>query len=211
MMAVGNSRNGGFRTLGRLVFAALPVIGLGHAAWAGIESGIAAYDSGDYEKARRELQAVVDAGDPVAAYLLGRIYLAGQGIPRDVSEGMKWLRLAAERGEINATVQLAARYDHGVGVPQSDKEAFKWYRKAAERGSAVGQLNVGIMYATARATAVDLVEAHVWLNLATASLPPGEIRNSAAWLRDSITVQLNPAQVVKAHQLARDWKPSASK
>ena len=209
-MVVGRWDNCGFRTMRRIVFAGLSAIGFGHAAWAGLDSGVAAYDSGNYPRAYSELRGLADTGNPVAAYVLGRMYIAGQGVPRDSAEGMKWLRLAAEHGEPNAEIQLAARYEAGVGVPQSDEEAFLWYRKAAGRGSAVAQLHVGVMYAGGRGVAQDRVKAHVWLNLATASLPPGEIRNSAAWLRDSITVQLTPAQVVEAHRQARDWKPSAS-
>ena len=209
-MTVAHWSNCGRRTMRRIVFAGLSAIGFGHAAWAGLDSGVAAYDSGDYPRAYSELRGLADTGNPVAAYLLGRMYFAGQGVAQDSAEGLKWLRLAAERGEPNAEVQLAARYENGVGVPQGDEEAFRWYRKAADRGSAVAQLHVGVMFAGGRGVARDLVKAHVWLNLATAALPPGAIRNSAAWLRDSVTVQLTPAQVVEAHQQARDWKPSTS-
>ncbi|MBI1774041.1 MAG: sel1 repeat family protein [Proteobacteria bacterium] len=177
-------------------------------AWAGLESGVAAYDAGEYSTAYRELYPLAMREDPVAAYLLSRMYLAGQGMPQNSEEGLKWLRLAADRSEVAAQLQLGTRYEHGIGLAQSDAEAFRWYKKAADLGSPVGQLYVGMMYSNARGVTGNLVAAHMWLNLATAALPPGQIRNSAAKLRDSITARLSPEQLATAHGLARNWKPA---
>lgn len=206
----GSHRNGGSCLMRRILVAGLFTLGLSSAAWAGLDSGIAAYNNGDYATAYGELRSYAEGGHPFAAYLLGRMYLAGQGVARNQTEGIKWLRRAAEEGEPDAVLQLAARYENGVGVPQSDEEAFKWYQKAANRGLGPAQLHLGIMYASGRGVAADLINAHLWLNLATASFPPGELRNSAARLRDSITARLTPAQIATAHQLARAWKPIAS-
>ena len=42
-------------------------------------------------------------------------------------------------------------YAKGQGVPQDYAEAVKWYRKAAEQGERLRPVNLGFMYATARA------------------------------------------------------------
>ncbi len=191
----------------RVVTMALVLATLGQAAAAGLESGIAAYDAGEYGVAHGELLPLASKGDRVAAYLLSRMYFAGQGRTRNTDEGIKWLRRAAESGEPVAQIQLGARYDYGLGLPQSDTDAFAWYRKAADQGSAIAQLYIGIMYNDGRGVSGDLVAAHMWLNLATAALPPGQIRNSAAQLRDAVTARLTPSQVSEAHRLARDWRP----
>ncbi len=53
----------------------------------------------------------------------------------------------------------------------------------------------------------DYVQAHKWLNIAVASLPPGEGRDKAIKYRDFVEGQMTPAQVAEAKRLAREWKP----
>jgi uncharacterized protein len=191
----------------RLIVIAVSLLFLAQPARADLEGAIAAYDAGEYAAAYRELYPLAVNENPQAAYLVARMHLAGQGQTQNIAEGLKWLRLAAERGELAAQVQLATRYELGLGVAQDDGEAFRWYKHAAELGSPVGQLYVGLAYSNGRGAERDLVVAHMWLNLATAALPPGQIRTSAARLRDSVTARLAPEEVTMAHEMARAWKP----
>ena len=46
----------------------------------------------------------------------------------------------------------------------------------------------------------------MWSNLAAANLS-GEERTAAERQRDFIATKLSPDQLVKAQQMARDWKP----
>ncbi|MFK8014869.1 MAG: tetratricopeptide repeat protein [Gammaproteobacteria bacterium] len=58
-----------------------------------------AYDRGDYARAYRILtKSLVWRGDKYAQYLLGVMYLNGQGVRADPARGVAWLQLAAERG-----------------------------------------------------------------------------------------------------------------
>jgi TPR repeat protein len=192
----------------RFITAALLLVVLWRPAWAGLESGVAAYDSGDHVAAYRELYPLAERGNAVAAYVVSRMLFAGHGVSRNAEAALKWLRIAAEKGEPNAQTQLAMRYDLGFGLPQSHADAFVWYKRAADQGLPTAQVHIGIMYSEGRGVAADLVLAHMWLNLGAATLPPGTIRNSAARLRDAITAQLTPEQMAAAHRLARDWRPT---
>src|SRR5262245_34642926 len=185
-----------------LLAAALP-------ARADMASAVAAYNAGEFSAAYRELYPLAVQENPQAAYLVARMNLAGQGVPQNTQEGLKWLRMAASHDEVEAQVQLGMRYELGLGVTQDDAEAFRWYKRAAELGSPVAQLNLGVVYSNGRGVAADLVVSHMWLNLATAALPPGQIRSSAAKLRDSVTARLTPEEVIMAHEMARAWKPVA--
>ncbi|MSP49519.1 MAG: sel1 repeat family protein [Alphaproteobacteria bacterium] len=184
------------------------VMAMWRPALAGLESGVAAYDGGNYTVAYGELLPLAERGDAAAAYIVSRMLFAGQGAAANTDTALKWLRLAAEKGEPNAQAQLAIRYDLGIGLAQSDADAFAWYARAARKGEANAQLHLGIMHSNGRGVAADLVLAHMWLNLSAATLPPGPIRNSAVKLRDAVTAQLTPAQVAAAHRLARDWRPT---
>ncbi|WP_405222982.1 tetratricopeptide repeat protein [Lentisalinibacter sediminis] len=58
-----------------------------------------AYQEGDYERAFRIWRKdLVEIGDKYAQYMVGYLYLTGQGTERDVARAYAWYRLAAERG-----------------------------------------------------------------------------------------------------------------
>ncbi len=46
------------------------------------QKGAAAYESGDYATALRELEPLAEQGDARAQYNLGWIYAEGRGVPR---------------------------------------------------------------------------------------------------------------------------------
>jgi len=56
----------------------------------------------------------------------------------------------AEAGDAEAQTDLGFMYANGLGVPQDYTEALKWYRKAVAQGYALGQNNLGVMYAEGR-------------------------------------------------------------
>ncbi|WP_434712598.1 sel1 repeat family protein [Rhizobium sp. YTUHZ045] len=59
---------------------------------------------------------------------------------------------------------------------------------------------MGLMYATGRGCAVDLVAAHKWLNIAAIK---GNDR--AAELRADVAAAMNKMQLVEALRAAREW------
>ncbi len=79
--------------------------------------------------------------------------------------------------------------------------ALKELRPLAEQGDAMGQANLGLMYAKGHGVPQDDVQAHMWLNLAA-------VRGleTARTLRDRLAEKMTPAQLVDAERLAREWK-----
>jgi len=87
-------------------------------------------------------------------FRLGVMYANGQGVAKDYTEALKWVRLAVEqgharalkwyrkaakRGDATAQYNLGEMYERGQGVTQNNAEAIKWYRKAAKQGSAFAE------------------------------------------------------------------------
>ena len=199
------------RALSRLLLAGLCVVCLALPARAelaqGLAPGLAAYQHGEYLQAFRQLDPLAIGGDPVAQYMVARMYLAGQGVPRDAADGLRWLRKAAHSGLASAEYQLAARYQFGIDLPQDYARAAAWYRKAADRGFAAAQFRLGILYMNGLGVARNPIAAHMWLNLAIAQLPPGPLRDAAAKLREDLALKMSAAQVAQAQLLAREWRP----
>jgi TPR repeat protein len=97
-------------------------------------------------------------------------------------------------------------FESGKGMAPNYAEAVKWYTMAAEKGDTRAQLALGYLLADGKAGTPNLVSAHMWTNLAAAQLSGAE-RKAAEQQRDYLASKLKPDELVKAQQLARDFKP----
>ncbi len=85
-------------------------------------------------------------------------------------------------------------------MPEDDAEAVRWYRLAADQGHALGQLNLGSMYALGDGVPQDDVLAYMWLNLSAAQ------GNEGAQASKEIIVQrMTREQIAEAQRLSREW------
>ena len=73
---------------------------------ADLQKGLAAWNSGDYATALRELKPLAEQGDAYAQNNLGSMYESGHGVPQDNKTAVKWYRLAAEQGDADAQKEL---------------------------------------------------------------------------------------------------------
>lgn len=62
------------------------------------EAGAQAYYRNDYVEALRLLRLAADQGHADAQFMVGGMYANGQGTPRDLVEGYKWISLSAASG-----------------------------------------------------------------------------------------------------------------
>ena len=115
-------------------------------AGADMASATRLFEKKDYPAALLATRPLADAGDIDAQYNLGVIYDKGLGTTRNVTEAIKWYRLAAERGQPAAQFNLGIMYQHGeVGDPDST-EAARWFLRAADNGIVEAQYGIAVMY-----------------------------------------------------------------
>jgi TPR repeat protein len=95
-------------------------------------------------------------------------------------------------------------YAKGDGVAQDGEEAVHWFREAADQGDASGQLNLAMAYWLGLGVPKDLIEAYLW-----ATLSADQHNEEAQELQAAILKDMAPAQVSRAHRLARAWKAKA--
>ena len=67
---------------------------------------IGAFDRGDYATALGIWRPLAEQGNAFAQCNLGVAYANGYGVTEDVSEAVKWFRLAAEQGDAEARINL---------------------------------------------------------------------------------------------------------
>jgi hypothetical protein len=111
------------------------------------ETGSAAYDAGDYDKARRIWQPLAEKGDVRSQRGMGKLYEKGRGVERDFATAFKWYRPAAEKGDAESQYRLSVGYGYGLGgVKKDEAKAMEWLRKAAENGQKRAQRSLAKGY-----------------------------------------------------------------
>ncbi len=98
-------------------------------------SAVDAYERGDYEAARKELQPLAAAGDAKSQVRLGLMYREGRGAPRDPKAAFSWLLRAAKQGRPDAQFLVGTMYRRGEGTPQDEQAGLTWLRRAAAQGN----------------------------------------------------------------------------
>jgi TPR repeat protein len=81
-----------------------------------------------------------------AAISLGRIYLTGQGVPKDPKAARKWFERASYVGYVPAGKTLGDIHFYGYDTPRDIKKAVDYYTKAATVGYAPAQYSLAEIY-----------------------------------------------------------------
>ncbi len=71
-------------------------------------------------------------GHPGAQYSIGRMYLRGVGVGKNVSKGLRWLNLSARKKYAPAQAALGEVYWAGRGVRKNRARGLMWYTLAQQ-------------------------------------------------------------------------------
>jgi len=170
------------------------------AARADIARGIELFERGHFDEAAAELQALAEAGVPVAQYVLGVMYLNMMVEPPASGAAVTLITAAAESGHLPAQMELARMYRDGDGVEQDFARMLHWYERAAEQGDVGAQLFVADGYAYGYGAQADPVEAYKWYDIAIRYWGPLAVR-----ARDVLAEKMTGEQVAEAERRAGEW------
>lgn len=111
------------------------------------ESGLEAYESGDFQNALRHFKIAAARGyvRVGAQHNLGVMYDNGVGVPEDDATAVRWFRQAAEKGYLKSQSNLGLMYANGEGVPRDEVQAYLWFDVAARRGNQVAARNRDVL------------------------------------------------------------------
>ena len=98
-----------------------------------------------------------------AAMLLGKIYLIGWGVPRDIKQSLHFYEKAAEFGYIPANEIIGEFYAYGAAGGKDPAKAVAYYTKAAHVGYGPAQYQLGVAYYNGDGVAEDKKTAAAWL------------------------------------------------
>lgn len=163
--------------------------------------GIEAYKQGDYVTALQICYPLAKQGKISAQYLLGLMYLNGQGVAQSDTMAVIWFLKTAKSGEPRSQNYLCQAYTYGLGTEENPQMAAKWCLKAAYRGDSFAQKVVGVHYETGEGgLPQSYIDAHMWYNLASAQ-GDEEAKKFRISLEKSMTVD----QIVEAQRKAVEW------
>ena len=95
--------------------------------------------------AARWLRRAAEQGHAGAQSVLGWMYMAGKGVPRDDAAAARWLQPGAAAGNTAAQNNLGMLYATGQGLPHDHARATAWFRAAAAQGSAEAARNLHVL------------------------------------------------------------------
>lgn len=120
-------------------------------------------------KAEPILLAMAKSKDAEAISALGLVkFYGGNGFRKNISDSLKWNRLAAENGSAEAKYILGNHYFKGLGVKKSYPTARDWYQKAAVENNIPAQKALAKMWNEGVEGVVKKYDAQYWLNQAIA-------------------------------------------
>lgn len=153
---------------------------------------------------KRILLGMVFAFATIATTAAGPYEDAIQALDQgDLDTSLKLLRQAGEAGNVTAQSLLGGMFRSGyLQIRRNPAESVKWYRMAADRSDRDAQFRLSQSYETGTGVAVDLVKAHMWIDLSAESGHAQARQNRAR-----IAALLTSTQLAVAKRMAREWKP----
>src|SRR5664279_3417642 len=100
-------------------------------------------------------------GDPLAAWLAGRHYFLGNGIPRDLDAARKWLKLAADQNN-----PFGAYYLGRLLADRDYTKAPRLYKIAADQGLPQAQYYYAKTLKEGRGIPQDKFASYIWYSIA---------------------------------------------
>jgi TPR repeat protein len=102
-------------------------------------------------------------GHSSAQYMYGYMLCSAARGEKDLREGLKYVKKAANKLHTGAMLLLARNYFYGVGVGKSEKKAFRVWKKAAEIGCPEAKYYLGLCYDKGVTVRRDVIKAKRYL------------------------------------------------
>ncbi len=108
-------------------------------------------------------QTKVPKSDAYKEYLMGRMYLKGEGVEQDYFKSYQTFLLAAENGYAHANYYIGNQYYYGLGFNQDYSEALSYYQKASEANDSYADYRIAKMYIKGEGVNADIINAEKYL------------------------------------------------
>ncbi len=114
----------------------------------------------------QELQTWAERGEAEAQFELGLRLITGEGVKKNLEQGVHYIELAARQKHLRAQHILGTLYEDGIGVKKDLAKAASWYRTSADLGFALSQHSLAVLYEEGRGVKKDPARATEWFKKA---------------------------------------------
>ena len=130
------------------------------------QAGIAAYNKGDFDTAKREFAAAAEAKDPAGQHLLASLYYQGHGVEKNLVRAVELFEEAAKKGYAPSLHNLGLMHSKGDGVARDMKKAVYYYTEAGKKGDLPSAYQLGQLYRKGEEVGQDFVKAAAYYKFA---------------------------------------------
>lgn len=148
-----------------------------------------------------------EKGNKIAAFMLGYAYYKGFAVSPDYDKAFQLIKEAAlgEARIDEAQLVLAEIYMQGLGTVQNYGNALQAYQAAVSQGNTEAYMTLANIYRQGKMVEANGIMAHSLYNIAAAENVDG-----AAKKRDKIAEKLQREELIKAQELAQEFKAQPS-
>ena len=101
-------------------------------SFADFESGLKAFNNGDYKTALNNWKPMAEEGVSNAQYNVALMYHNGLGVTQDYNEAFKWLLMSSAQGNLNSIRLLSTMYALGNGIKKDYLKSYMWAKIGAD-------------------------------------------------------------------------------
>ena len=174
--------------------------------------------SGRAREALQMVKPLAEQGNARAMLMLGMLLYSGYGgVPKDPEQAQQWLQKSANSGHTMAWVWLGYMAEFRTTETGHLEAAANYYSKAAQAGSAAGLYSLARSIDFGLGFAADPTRAYSLYALAAKAFneqvhtneqaPNDRSGLGSAAAMQRLKVQVNPADVMRAEELAKTWQP----
>ncbi|QZE12827.1 sel1 repeat family protein [Halosquirtibacter laminarini] len=111
--------------------------------------------------------AQAEKGNPQAQYRIGKSYLVGDTIKKDISKALFWIEKAVAQQEPRAEYLLGLCYYKGEGKEKNDSLAYQNFKRSALQGYPLAQYSLALRYLRGEGTSKNQSRAFHWFRKAS--------------------------------------------
>ena len=106
-----------------------------------------------------QIKQMAETGMPMYQNILAKMYLNGQGVPRNYKKSMQWTMRAVKSGDITAKANLGVYYLRGYNVKVDFKKAMYYFKFGAARNDSYSINSLATMFQDGEGVKKDLKKA----------------------------------------------------
>ena len=149
-------------------------------------------------------QIKVPKSDAYKEYLMGRMYLKGEGVEQDYFKSYQTFLLAAENGYTHANYYIGNQYYYGLGVNKDYEKAFSFYLTASEAKNSYADYRIAKMYLKGEGTNADIIKAEQYFLKAINRVPLANYDLAKLYDNNPDTFQKSDNDIYSLYQKALD-------